>query len=175
MNDNSEKLKNGDWIVHVAYGVGQIDGIEPMPLSKNKELCYRVRTQDSTFWLPMDNMDSHRVRPLASPERIQRALNTLRQAPKKMAPGYKARRQRIQEVIRDGDLKTDMILVRDLNELQFKKGLNDTEQRAYNTIVRRFLQEWTLSKDIQIKEAKKKLNQFLQESRTKGKQKQIAA
>ena len=49
-----------------------------------------------------------------------------------------------------------MILVRDLNDLQFKKGLNDTEQRAYNTIVRRFLQEWTLSKDIQIKEAKKK-------------------
>jgi len=175
MNDNSEKLKNGDWIVHVAYGVGQINGIEPMPLSKNEELCYRVRTQDSTFWLPIDNMDSHRVRPLASPERIQRALTTLRQAPEKMASGYKARRQRIHDVIRDGDLKTDMILVRDLNELQFKKGLNDTEQRAYNTIVRRFLQEWTLSKDIQIKEAKKKLNQFLQESRSKGRQQQTAA
>ncbi|MDX9864640.1 MAG: CarD family transcriptional regulator [Anaerolineaceae bacterium] len=175
MNDNSEKLKNGDWIVHVAYGVGQIDGIEPMPLSENEEPCYRVRTQDSTFWLPMENMDSHRVRPLASPEGIQRALQTLRQPPNKMASGYKARRQRIQDVIRDGDLKTDMILVRDLNELQFNKGLNDTEQRAYNTIVRRFLQEWTLSKDIQMKEAKKKLNQFLQESRKKGKQKQVAA
>ncbi len=56
-----------------------------------------------------------------------------------------------------------------------KKGLNDTEQRAYNTIVRRFLQEWTLSKDIQDKEARKKLNQFLQESRTKGKQKQSSS
>ena len=57
-----------------------------MPLSEDEELCYRVRTQDSTFWLPINNMDSHRVRPLASPERIQRALKTLRQALKQWLP-----------------------------------------------------------------------------------------
>jgi len=175
MSEKEYKLEQGDWLVHVTYGVGQVDGIEAMPLSKDDKPCYRVRTNDSTFWLPIENIDTHRVRPLASPERIQRALKTLRQPPKKMASTYKQRHKRIQDVIRDGDLKTDMILVRDLNDRQYKKGLSETEQRAYNTIVRRFLQEWTLSKDIQMKEAKKKLNKFLQESRIKGKQKQVAA
>ena len=172
MSDKEIQFKKGEWLVHVTYGVGQIDDIEPMPLSKDKKPCYRVRTKDSTFWLPLENLDSHRVRPLASPERIQRALKTLRQPPKKMASSYKVRQKRIQDVIRDGDLSTDMVLVRDLNDRQFDKGHNETEQRAYNTIVRRFLQEWTLSNDIQIKEARKKLNQFLQESRSKARQQQ---
>lgn len=176
MNNNGNPFKIGDWIVHVTYGVGKIEGIEPMPLSKSDELCYRVRTKDSTFWLVIDDMENNRrVRPLASPERIQRALKTLRQAPRKMASNYKTRRKRIHQATHDGDLRTDMCLVRDLNALRFRKGLNDTEQQAYNTIVKRFLQEWTLSKDIEIQEANRKLNKFLQESRTKGKEQQKMA
>ena len=67
-------------------------------------------------------------------------------------------------------MSTDLKLVRDLNARQFKKGLNDTEQDAFNTIVKRFLQEWSLSKGIEIREARQKLERFLQESRKKAKQ-----
>jgi RNA polymerase-interacting CarD/CdnL/TRCF family regulator len=96
----------------------------------------------------------------------------MRKAPKKMAANFQSRRKRIRRVSLDGDLSTDLKLVRDLNARQFKNGLNTTEQNAFNTIVKRFLQEWSLSKGIEIREARQKLDLFLNESRQKAKQKQ---
>ena len=87
-----------------------------------------------------------------------------------MAGNFQTRRKRIRKVSLDGDLSTDLKLVRDLNARQFKKGLNATEQDAFNTIIKRFLQEWSLSKGIEIREARQKLERFLQESRKKAKQ-----
>jgi len=172
MNVNEKLYKVGDWIVHLIYGVGQVKRLEKKPIGGTTRLCYRVRTEDGVFWLPIDNADNERVRPIASPKLIQRALETMRKAPKKMAANFQSRRKRIRRVSLDGDLSTDLKLVRDLNARQFKNGLNTTEQNAFNTIVKRFLQEWSLSKGIEIREARQKLDLFLNESRQKAKQKQ---
>lgn len=165
----------GDWIVHLIYGVGQVKKLEIKPIGGRDRLCYRVRTNDGIFWLPADNADNERVRPVASPSLIQHALQIMRRAPRKMASNFQTRRKRIRKVSLDGDLNTDLKLVRDLNARQFKKGLNSTEQAAFDTIVKRFLQEWSLSKGIEIKEARQKLEHFLRESRKKAKQKQEKA
>ena len=87
-----------------------------------------------------------------------------------MAANFQTRRKRIRKVSLDGDLDTDLKLVRDLNARQFKKGLNATEQEALNTIVKRFLQEWSLSRGIEIREARQTFERFLRESRNKAKQ-----
>ena len=163
----------GDWVVHTAYGVGQIKKLEIKPIGGKKHLCYHVRTNDGVFWLPVEKAKGNeRVRPIAGPKRIQRAIETLRRAPRKMAANFQARRKRIRNVALDGDLSSDLKLLRDLNARQFKKGLNSTEQDAFNTITKRFVQEWSLSKGIEINEARQKLENFLQESRQKGKAKQ---
>ena len=86
-----------------------------------------------------------------------------------MNRNFQARRKRIRELSLDGDLSTDLMLLRDLNARQFKKGLNDTEQNAFNNIVKRFAQEWSISKGISIQEAQKKIDKFLRESRQKAK------
>jgi len=172
MSANEGTYAIGDWIVHLTYGVGQVKKLEKKPIGGADRLCYRVRTEDGVFWLPTDNADNERVRPVASPKRIQRALQALKRAPRKMAANFMSRRKRIKEVTFDGDLNTDLKLVRDLNARQFKKGLNATEQEAFNTIVKRFLQEWSLSKGIEIEEARQMLEDFLRESRQQSKQKQ---
>lgn len=173
MDTKEQTYAVGDWVVHLIYGVGQVQKLETKPIGGVDQLCYRVRTDDGTFWLPADNAaENERVRPVASPNRIQRALKALKKGPQKMAGNFQTRRKRIHEVTLDGDLSTDMKLVRDLNARQFKKGLNATEQDAFNTITKRFLQEWSISIGIETQEARLKLEQFLRESREKGKQKQ---
>lgn len=179
MSEIEQAYSVGDWVVHTAYGVGQIKNLEIKPISGKKHLCYRVRTNDGVFWLPVDKAkDNERVRPLAGPRRIKLALDALRKAPRKMAANFQARRKRIRDVALDGDLSTDMKLLRDLNARQFKKGLSSTEQDAFNTISKRILQEWSISRGIEINEARQKLENFLQESRRKGKgekQEKVAA
>jgi RNA polymerase-interacting CarD/CdnL/TRCF family regulator len=169
MGVRNHAYKIGDWIVHLMYGVGQIKKLEKRPIGGEEQLCYRVRTDDGTFWLPADNADNERVRPIASSRRIQRALKVLREAPRKMAKNFKTRQKRIRDVTMDGDLNTDMQLVRDLNARQLGKGLNTTEQHALESITKRFSKEWALSKGMKVQEARQKLNQFLQEGRSKGK------
>jgi RNA polymerase-interacting CarD/CdnL/TRCF family regulator len=171
MSENVQPYEVGDWVVHLTYGVGQIKKIEKKPIGGTQQKCYHVRTNDGVFWLPLDNADNERIRPIAGPKLIQRALAVLKRAPKKMAANFQSRRKRIKRVSLDGDLQTDLKLVRDLNARQFKKGLNATEQDAFNTIVKRFLQEWSLSKGIEIDEAHEMLERFLRESRKKAKQK----
>ncbi len=174
MSDNGQTYKVGDWIVHLTYGVGQVEKIEQKPIGGAVKNCYHVRTNDGVFWLPIDNDDNERVRPIAGPKRIQRALAALRTAPKKMAANFRTRRKRIKEDSLDGDLNSDLTLIRDLNARQFKKGLNNTEQHAFNNIVKRFLQEWSLSKGIEIEEANEMLESYLYESRQKAKEKKEA-
>jgi len=171
VSDNGQTYEVGDWIVHLTYGVGQVETIEEKPIRGALQECYHVRTNDGVFWLPIENDDNERVRPIAGPKRIQRALAALREAPKKMAANFRVRRKRIKQDSLDGDLNSDMILIRDLNARQFKKGLNNTEQHAFNTIVKRFLQEWSLSKGIEIEEANEMLERYLFESRQKAKEK----
>ena len=52
-------------------------------------MCYHVRIEDGVFWLPLDNADNERVRPIASPKRIQRALNAVKRAQKKWLEIFK--------------------------------------------------------------------------------------
>ena len=170
MSEEEKTYNVGDWVVHLAYGVGQVRKLEMMAIGGNPRLCYHVRTEDGTFWLPVSNADNERVRPIAGPKRIKRALVTLRKTPEKMNRNFQARRKRIRELSLDGDLSTDLMLLRDLNARQFKKGLNDTEQNAFNNIVKRFAQEWSISKGISMQEAHEKIEQFLRESRQKAKQ-----
>lgn len=172
MTVNEKQYEEGDWLVHLIYGVGQIQRLEKKPIGGASRLCYRVQTGDGVFWLPADNADNKRVRPLASPKRIQRALEALKRAPRKMAKNFQSRRKRIREVSLDGSLRTDLKLVRDLNGRQHRKGLNMTEQHAFDALIERFLQEWSLSKGIDLPEARIKLNHFLEESWEQRKQTQ---
>jgi len=170
MTVNEKRYAVGDWIVHARYGVGQVRSLEKKPIGDIDRLCYRVRTENGVFWLPIDNDDNKRVRPIASPRRIQRAIETLRKAPQKMAAKFQTRRKRIREVSLDGDLNSDIKLLRDLNARQHRRGLNMTEQNAFDAIAKRFSKEWSLSNGIDIKEAHQKLNHFLRESWKKVKE-----
>ena len=167
MSDKEQVYAVGDWIVHLTYGVGQIQKKEKKTIGGIKRMCFRVKTDDGVFWLPIDNANNERIRPIASPTSIQRALRILKRAPKKMDANYKTRRKRIQKVCLDGDLRTDMRLVRDLHARQFKKGLNETEVHALTFTTNRFLKEWSLCKGLEINEARRKFEHFLKISREK--------
>ena len=66
---------DGDWIVHSLYGVGQIKGIEVKCISGEEKSYYRVEGEDSTFWMPVDQMNSDILRSLSTRDEIQKARN----------------------------------------------------------------------------------------------------
>jgi CarD family transcriptional regulator len=160
-NGSEPEFAKGDWIVHIAHGIGQIVRIEKKLVRGEKIPCYRVKTEDSVFWIPVGADVSDRVRPIASPRKFKRVVRLLAEPGEKMAKMHKARRKRIRDHTLDGKLKTTAALIRDLWARKRQKSLNDTEMRALQKLTDRFVKEWSISMDIPQEEAHRKLNEIV--------------
>ena len=104
----------GDWIVHIYYGVGQILSKEKMTLEGIRQMYFRIKTENSSYWLPLSKIDVNRVRPLASKYQIKKALALTRKPPRKLSNDYKVRRKEISQAINDVSLYSKARMIRDL-------------------------------------------------------------
>jgi CarD family transcriptional regulator len=163
-NGSEPQFNKGDWIVHISHGIGKITRVEKKLVRGKKIPCYRVRTEDSVFWIPVDSDVTDRVRPVATPRKFKRVVKLLSEPGEKMAKMHKARRKRIRDHTLDGKLKTTAALIRDLWNRKRQKSLNDTEMRALQKLTDRFLKEWSISMDIPQEEAHKRLNEIVMTS-----------
>jgi RNA polymerase-interacting CarD/CdnL/TRCF family regulator len=89
MDNGTQIYAMGDWIVHRHYGVGQVMDIEKKKLNKKVKRFYKIRTKDSTFWLPVKNAKNSRVDPLPSRYKVEKAIKLLKQPPLEMSRNYK--------------------------------------------------------------------------------------
>lgn len=143
--EESSPYSKGDWIVHSHYGIGQIKGIEVKGISGEETQYYRVKTTDSAFWMPIDKMDSELLRPLSSPEEIERAIDALGKPAKAMSSSFKARQNRINRDRNRNTPRAIARLIRDLQGRQRAKGpLNGTELSALRALKQRLVEEWAI-------------------------------
>jgi RNA polymerase-interacting CarD/CdnL/TRCF family regulator len=143
--EESHVYAEGEWIVHSHFGVGQIKGVEVKSISGDETRYYRIKTTDSTFWVPLDQMNSEVLRPLSTPEEIQRAVATLQKPPKEMSSNTKLRQSRIQSVRMGNTPGAIARLIRDLRARKRDKGiLYSSERSAFRTLSERLVQEWAI-------------------------------
>lgn len=162
MSSNLNTFEVGDWIVHNWYGVGEIKKVEERPIHGEETDCYRVKTKDGIYWLPVGNADNDRTRRVVNKSRFKKALRTLKAEPKKMAKNYRTRNARIKEIVfESGSLVKMAGLLRDLLALREQKKWNNTEKSAVENIRERIVREWSACRDIPVEEARTKLQSIV--------------
>jgi RNA polymerase-interacting CarD/CdnL/TRCF family regulator len=158
----THRNSEGDWIVHSHYGIGQIKAVEMKCISGEEARYYRIETTDSTFWMPVDQMDSELLRPLSTPEEMQRAVNALHKPPKEMSSNFKIRQSRIQQARLRNTPKAIAQLIRDLRARRREKGvLNSTERSAFQTLKQRLAEEWALVIDADTEHVESRIDDLL--------------
>lgn len=155
----------GDWVVHLYHGVGQVRGIVKRKVNGKKNEYYRVRTENSTLFIPVEEFDEERLRPAATRSELEEAIHVLEREPKEMADDHHDRRRRIRNVKADGSLSSMMRLVRDLSWRRYDKKLNNTEERALRRFKDRLVREWAVALDVTNEEARRHLNRLLRRNR----------
>jgi RNA polymerase-interacting CarD/CdnL/TRCF family regulator len=155
----------GDWVVHLYHGVGQIIGLEKKCLEGKTVSYYKVRTKDSTYWVPVEHVDNIRVRPLATKKEIREAIQILERDPHEMSDDHTERKSLINEVKEDGTFLSLARIVRDLAARQAHTRLNDSEERALHQFTDRLVAEWSACFGIKYEDAHQRLFQILQEIR----------
>lgn len=151
----------GDWIVHSFYGVGQIEGVEERPVQGEEVDCFKVHTPNAEYWVPVERVDNPRIRPIASKNRMQRALRVLKKIPERMNKNYRVRQARIQEVISGGSLIEMARLLRDLRGRQIDRKLNATEMTAFDDLSERMMRELSVAMKIRMAAARTRLEELL--------------
>jgi RNA polymerase-interacting CarD/CdnL/TRCF family regulator len=165
--DSNITYSTGDWVVHLHYGVGQINRIETKPILGEDIKCFKVMTKDSTYWFPTTDTDNPRIRPVASEEIIKKVIKNLRRKANKLDTDRKQWKDRIDEVLADGDLLSISNLVRDLSTQQVLRPLNQTEDNALKHFEDRLLREWASIVGEEVDLIRPKYHAYIQESKAK--------
>jgi CarD family transcriptional regulator len=152
----------GDWVVHHAYGIGQIKKIEEKPIHGEQVACFLVKTKDAAeWWFPQNGAENPRIRPVASQDLLQQAQTELQQPVRELDPDRDLWRSRINEVRASDDLITTSQMVRDLTILKTQRKLNQTESGALDHFTDRLLREWSATMNVDVKAIQLILNRYL--------------
>jgi RNA polymerase-interacting CarD/CdnL/TRCF family regulator len=162
MVENFPQYTIGDWVVHHAYGVGQIKKVEVKPIHGEQVKCFRVNTKDSAFWFPKNRPDNPRIRPVASPDIIQRVIAEFKKPVVDLDPDRKMWKNRIDETKASDDLIAASQIVRDLHILRTQRKLNQTEENALNDFTNRLIDEWSTAMKTDSSAVRRKLNKYIQ-------------
>lgn len=145
--ETAQEYQKGDWVVHAYYGVGQIKKIERKAISGEETDYYRIKTADSVYWMPVEQIDSDVLRPLSDRQEMKRAIDALQKPAEEMSSNYKVRQSRIKEVRSRNSPRAIARLVRDLRARRREKGiLNSTERSAFRKLKQRLAYEWAVVK-----------------------------
>lgn len=154
----------GDWIVHLHHGVGEIEGIEEKELGGDSSTYYKVVTEDSTLWVPLDKAENRWFRPVCSEEEFGKIIEILRRAPEEMHNNHLARKSRINSVKSGGSLEEMARIIRDLWGRRAERQLNNTEESALRDFTDRLIREWTVCMSVEEEEARDHMQAVLHES-----------
>lgn len=163
MAEEKRRYAKGDWVFHLYHGVGEVQGIEEKTLGGENETYYKVQARKGVYWIPIEEAESDRIRPVASEKELQNALDILTSPPEVMADKHTTRKSRITQVTKDGDLEGFCALLRDLQAKRVADKLNTTEQRAHRKLKKKIASEWAATRDMPVREATKELNKLLRD------------
>jgi RNA polymerase-interacting CarD/CdnL/TRCF family regulator len=111
-------------------------------------------------------MDSEELRPLATFEDIQLAIDVLQRPPREMSSNQNTRKSRIRQVQLQNKPEAVARLVRDLQARRKEKGiLNQEERSAFSALKQQLIEEWAIISGLSPEAAASKLNILLTQQR----------
>lgn len=168
MSDGSTlKFKKNDWIVHSYHGVSRIEGIDHKRLDGKERTFFKVKTEDLTYWLPVNATDVQHIRTISSVSTLKKALTTIRRKPNKLGSDYRARKARIKEVFSSSSLHAKAELIRDLNGRCERHRDNIYEEKMLDKLKQQFVDELMVATECTQDEARERLEAALRSSVSK--------
>jgi CarD family transcriptional regulator len=156
----------GDYVVHPAYGVGQVDRIEERKFSgTERRLYYEVNIQNGTVWVPVETQNDSRLRPVTAKKDLARYRSLLKKIPSEMEPDHRKRHTELAERMKAGSFEVMCEIVRDLTARSWRQSLNEADLASLRKARESLCQEWSVAKGISLSDADHEIEALLLEAR----------
>ncbi len=158
-----DTLKEGEWIVHKQYGIGQIKGIERKHIGGETRKYFRVKISDGMYWLPAKEIPAY-IRFVSSKYKLFKALKSIRRTPETLPKNYKVRNSQVAERADKATLQAVGELVRDLTARKHLEGASTSivDDRQLTGFRQQFVREMAVILEIDAKEAEERLDRALE-------------
>jgi RNA polymerase-interacting CarD/CdnL/TRCF family regulator len=158
----------GDKVIHSAYGMVEIVGMEKKEVAGADTLFYVVKAKDMTVWIPVHAEDRVTLRTPASRMEFEKFFSILRDRYNPFSENRMERKTQIHLRLREGNSGSMCRLVRDLSFYRKNKKLNEYETSIFERSVTSLVDEWQYSMAVPVATARSELGQLLDESFTKS-------
>ena len=158
------ELKEGDWIVHASHGLGQITGMDAKEFQGDKRAYYVVKTSQITYWLPVAESASARIRPLSSPDDFSKALDQISSDPQPLSEAFRKRLDYIRQQVDSCSLIQKAALIRDLYARNVQRDIHINEKKILEKLQTQFVDEWVIACRIEPETAWNRMRTALKKS-----------
>jgi CarD family transcriptional regulator len=152
-------FKIGDVVVYPIHGVARITDIKMEKIGNSDQLCYILETEIKTanvrpvIKLPIDKVESNKVRKIVSEEEAGRVVDILSKRGLKTDPQTWNRRHReYQDKMRSGSIFKAAEVFRDLSLLKENKDLSHGERRLFDQARNLLIKELSIAKKTDERE-----------------------
>jgi CarD family transcriptional regulator len=137
------EFKAGDYVVYPTHGVGQVQGIEDMPVAgmSLKVIIVTFEENRMTLRVPVNKASSSGLRKLATQEVINEALEVLRGRARIKRTMWSRRAQEYEQKINSGDPLAIAEVVRDLHRNAGQPDQSFSERQIYEQALDRLAAE----------------------------------
>ena len=164
MNAVSDSFSEGDWIIYPKHGLGKTLGFEKQVFSESEVefIVVYFENEKMTLRIPINKADELGVRSISDESAMKAALTALRGKTKIRRTMWAKREKDYKDKLNKGDMLSIAEVLRDLY-----RGADDPEQsyserQLYEKALNRFLRELIAIKNIDLSDAKKKVEENLQ-------------
>jgi CarD family transcriptional regulator len=151
-------FKVGDIVVYPAHGVAEVESVEDREISGSSIsfIILKILDTQMTVMVPVSNVKNVGIRELIKNKGIDKVIDILKQRSVQVDNQTWNRRYReYMEKIKSGSAHEIAEVLRDLNILKRGKELSFGERKMYDTAKNLLVNEISISKKIERKDAEK--------------------
>ena len=143
LGNQGKDFKAGDHVVYPTHGVGQVQGIEEIPVAGTtlKVIVITFEENRMTLKVPMAKAPSSGLRKLASPKVMEEAMDTLKGKARIKRTMWSRRAQEYEAKINSGDPVAIAEVVRDLHRNAGQPDQSFSERQIYEQAMDRLAAE----------------------------------
>jgi len=163
-------FKIGDVVVYPVHGVARITDIKKERIGNSEQLCYILETemkspnQKPLIKLPIDKVESNRVRKIVDEEDVDKVIEILKKRGMKTdRQTWNRRHREYQEKMRTGSIFQAAEVFRDLSLLKESKDLSHGERRLFDQAKNLLIKELSIAKRTEEQEIEETINTIFEQ------------
>ena len=157
------KFRANDYVVYPSHGVGKVVSIEKQEVAGFELEMFVITFEKDkmTLRVPTEKADSVGMRPLSSPDVVEKAMTTLKGRARVKRAMWSRRAQEYEQKINSGDLIMIAEVVRDLHRNDEQREQSYSERQLYEAALERLTREVAAVDGLGEDDAQRKVGDLL--------------